>query len=186
MSGRRLWTPDAPRSTMAEIAKALGEIQGVAVPVNRVAKQRRDYTARELRAMADDAKNGIPPASSPAAAEIRRSQTEGDFERANALIREVKEKAPALDRMARAAEKAERRAKRGQHIHICMDYPNPCNPANGGMGPCRCKCGAKALLSDADPVRVVWRRPDGTDDPFPDPREAEHSQVRRLKRFRET
>lgn len=95
---------------LRRLVKALGEVAGVAVPIARVQKARRDYTPRELHAMADDALQGIPPAGSPAAHEIKRATIAGDFERANALVGEVKEKAPALRRMARAAERAERRA----------------------------------------------------------------------------
>lgn len=95
---------------LRRLVKALGEVAGVAVPIARVQKQRRDYTARELRAMGEDALQGIPPASSPAFHEIKRATIAGDFERANALTNEVREKAPALLRLARAAERAERRA----------------------------------------------------------------------------
>lgn len=164
--------PIKPGSVLSAIATAFGEQPGFE---KRTPKQRRDYTARELREMADNALQGIPPASSPARAMIARAQLAGDFERANALTREVKEKATALARLARAAEKAERRAKRGAHIHICKDWPSGCGP--DGMGPCECKCGARAITSAG---RVVWRRKDGTEDPFPDPREADHPKARQF------
>lgn len=167
------------RDRMRSLARALGEVEGVTVPTKRVQKARRDYTARELRAMADDALKGIPPAGSPAQHEIRRATIDGDFERANALTAEVKEKAPALARLARAAEKAERRAKRGRHIHICKDFPHPCGPE--GMGPCSCDCGAVLELNRREGMHA-WHLSDGTWAPFPDPREAEHPKARRLAR----
>lgn len=77
-------------------------------------KQRRDYTARELEAMALNAREGIPPAGSVADHDIRRAELSGDFERALALRAEVKERAPDLARMARAQRKVERRAKRAK------------------------------------------------------------------------
>lgn len=84
------------------------------VAVERVEKFRRNYTARELFEMADNAAAGTPPPFSPARLWIERAQLSGDFERAAALVREVKELAPALRRLARAAEKSERRASRAK------------------------------------------------------------------------
>lgn len=99
---------------LGAVAKALGEIDGREVNVVRVKKNRRDYTAKELRDMADRAAAGDAPAGSVADVQIRRSEMGGDFERARALRLEVKAKAPALARLARAAEKAERRARKHQ------------------------------------------------------------------------
>lgn len=168
--------PIKPGSVLSSIAAAFGEQPGFQ---KRTPKQRRDYTARELAEMADNALQGIPPATSPARAMIAVAQLAGDFERANALIREVKEKAIDLRRMARAAERAERRAaKRARgHIHIC----NTEQCSEEGMGPCRCECGAVLVMGPTYSVdgRWVWQLTDGTFAPFPDPREAEHPRARR-------
>lgn len=184
MSDGKLWDPRAVNS-LADVARVLGEVAGVGIPitkvptidVSRAPRFRRDYTPLELYEMADNAAAGTPPPFSPARLWIAQAQMSGDFERAAALTREVKELAVDLRRMARAAEKAERRAKRGGHIHICKDWPNGCGP--DGMGPCVCKCGARAIMSETS-TRIVWRRKDGTEDPFPDPREADHPKARQF------
>lgn len=174
------------RRRLREIASAIGERTGVEVPAtmidaprHRVRKERRDYTARELRAMADAAAKGDPPAGSPAQAEIRRAMDTGDFERANALTREVKEKAPALARLARAAEKAERRAKRNAaHIHICKHGFTDM----GHDGPCLCSCGAELVMGPTFSVdgNWAWQLADGSFAKFPDPREASHPRAHLL------
>lgn len=73
-------------------------------------KQRRDYSARQLEEMATNAREGIPPAGSVAAGQIRDAEQRGDFTAALVLREEVKERAPDLARMARAQRRAERRA----------------------------------------------------------------------------
>lgn len=90
-----------------------GALAIVRTPAPKVtSKQRRDYTARELEAMAVNAREGIPPAGSVADHDIRRAELSGDFERALALRAEVKERAPDLARMARAQRRAEKRAQK--------------------------------------------------------------------------
>jgi len=80
-------------------------------PAPRVQQRtRRDYTARELHEAADLAEQGHPRPGSPAVLDIMHAERSGDFQRANALRNEVRELAPALRRMARAAERSERRA----------------------------------------------------------------------------
>lgn len=179
--------PTWRRRSLRQILESIGEKPGLEVPAPSIAapavnpgsvsRTRRDYTAAELREMAELALQGVPRPGSPAAYELRRCYESGDFERALALVAEVKEKAPDLARLARAAEKAERRAKRGVHIHICKDYPHACGP--GGMGPCECKCGAVLELKPGAGLHA-WHLPDGTWAPFPDPREAEHPKARRM------
>lgn len=173
--------------SMRQIAQILGETPGAegtaplhrvgTSDVRRIPKGRRDYTARELREMASRAAAGDAPAGSVADHAIRRAELTGDFERARALRLEVKEQAPALARLARAAEKAERRAaRRLAHVHRCQYHPLVCNPHDGDyMGPCRCKCGAVQVFG----YRVVagvrgsvwWRSENGALVPWPDPRE---------------
>ncbi len=89
--------------------RPLEELNGCPV-VARVTKNRRDYTARELRDMANRALEGNAPAGSVADVVIRRLELEGEYLKALELRAEVKAKAPTLDRLARAAERAERRA----------------------------------------------------------------------------
>lgn len=71
-------------------------------------------SARELLRMADDARQGTPPATSPARTLIDEAALAGDFERARTLTEEVKERAPDLDRLAAAQAKRERRAARAR------------------------------------------------------------------------
>jgi hypothetical protein len=78
----------------------------------RVERGRRDFTSRELFAMADEAAAGRALPNSSADGMLRTAMARGDFERAAAIVREIKERAPDLRRLARAADRAERRAAR--------------------------------------------------------------------------
>lgn len=69
-------------------------------------------TSRELYELAALAREGIPPATSTAAKLIREAEQGGDFAGARRLRDEVKERAPDLERVARAKEKLERKAAR--------------------------------------------------------------------------
>lgn len=73
-------------------------------------KQRRDFTSRQLFEMADNAREGIPPAGSVASSQIRDAEQRGDFAKAIVLREEVKEREKDLRRMARAQQRAEKRA----------------------------------------------------------------------------
>lgn len=74
-------------------------------------KQRRDFTSRQLFEMADNARDGIPPAGSVADGQIRDAEQRGEFAFALALREEVKEREKDLRRMARAQQRAEKRAR---------------------------------------------------------------------------
>jgi hypothetical protein len=90
-----------------------------AVRVRRYAlddhKRRREepkQSARELFAIADAAREGTPPAGSPAARELREAQERGDFARAREIRAEVVERAPDLDRIAYAQLRREHKRMR--------------------------------------------------------------------------
>jgi hypothetical protein len=70
--------------------------------------------AKVLYEMAEQAREGIPPATSSARKMIDEAQEGGDFSKAIKLRDEVKERAGELVRIAKAQEKRERRAQRAK------------------------------------------------------------------------
>lgn len=72
----------------------------------------RDMPSRELFAIAAAARDGIPPAGSTAAAQLRQLEESGAWAAAMDLRAEIARDASKLERLARARARQERRGKR--------------------------------------------------------------------------
>jgi hypothetical protein len=111
----RIAVANSVRHRGPKSADALNDPRVVRVRRYEVEPTRRreepTQSARELFAIAEAARNGIPPAGSPAARQIREALERGEFTLARTLGDEVKERAPDLLRIAEAQEKRERRRR---------------------------------------------------------------------------
>jgi hypothetical protein len=108
----RIAVANSVRHRGPKSADALNDPRVVRVRRYEVEPTRRreepTQSARELFAIAEAARNGIPPAGSPAARQIREALERGEFSRALTLREEVKERAPDLDAHRRAQAKRAR------------------------------------------------------------------------------